>query len=136
MPAATPGLLVVTPVEVGIRDTIAPIASTRGVTPVPALRSRLIRSCQLEKDVFALKVSVETRARSSVWEPWEVRRKPLSYDAHRPSTSQLLRWPALVRPRASTSTNVPSGVVASQDGTSSVKSKSGELHGDVHRPTS
>ena len=134
-PRATPGRLVATAVEAGIRDTIAPTASTRGVRLVPARRFRVMRSCQESNEPFATNVSVATRARSSVWEPWEVRRKPASPEAHRPIVSQLLR-PAAPRPRTCTSTNVPSGVRASHEGTSSVNAKPGVVHGDFQRPRS
>jgi len=47
--------------------------------------------------------------------------------------SQLLRWP-LLRPRAWIWTHEPAGVVASQDGISSVSPNPGEVHGEVHWP--
>ena len=135
IPRPTEGRLVATSAAAGMRETIAPIVSTFGVRRRSLRRCSRTRIFQESKELFATKVSVATRARSSGWLPWEVRWKPASLDDHRPRVSQLLR-PSAPRARTLTSMKVPSGVRAVHDGISSVNAKPGAVQREVHRPTS
>ena len=94
------------------------------------------RTCQLVNPVSesACQVSTFTLARSSDWPETLVRRIRPSADAHRPSTSQLEVAPVAVRPRTCTSTQLPPGVVADHEGTSSVSPKPDVVHGETQRP--
>ena len=54
-----------------------------------------------------------------------------SVSAHRPSTRQPVSLPSASRAATSTSSQVPAGVLAFQDGTTSVAPKPGATSGEV-----
>ena len=83
---------------------------------------------------MAIQVSVATWARSSRWLPRLVRRKVESGRAQRPRLSQLVRRPLSPMPRTSTWISVFRGVLAVQDGTTSVAANPGRTHREVQLP--
>jgi hypothetical protein len=76
-------------------------------------------------------VSIEIVPSASPWPPSKVRWMSASPEAQRPMTYHFVMLAALVVPRIWTCTQVPAGVSAFQDATSSVEPKPGAYIGDV-----
>jgi hypothetical protein len=118
-------------------DAIAPTMLTVGDCDVPCGRFKVTRSCQSdsERPVRATNVSIEMKPTSSPCDGTDVRcRAPPSAgssEAQRPITYHFDDVPASVVPRISTCTQVPSGVSAFHEATSSSRSKPGWTTGEV-----
>src|SRR4051794_6541836 len=113
----------------GTLDAKAPTCQTRGTTWLPGGRYTVslswypVSRTSVATGSEISKVSVEMSEYASCWPSTDVRMMSLSPEAQRPMTYHGVDWPLLYVPCSSTWSQVPAGVLAFHDATSSVAPK-------------
>ena len=135
IPSAPPSGVGIAGFWFGASEATAPTRANRGFAVVDGVRYSVTRSWyDVSGWSFAKKVSIETVPFASPCAPTDVRRIVSSPYAQRPSTYHFVVVALLITPRISTCSQVPGGVSAFHDETSSVNERPGLNACDVQVP--